>query len=137
MPSNYAAETDTQSWGICSCWENGGYRSKNGTIPTCRPIIPATEASLTTEDAICSADVLCSKDDSSEVAMCQQPRSTNSTYWCQQSIVSSDGKICPTMNLIRQEDDSYVCADRDDNPVKAVIDSVPTHNYREQNKEQE
>ena len=103
-PSNYAAETDTQSWGICSCWENGGYRSKNGTIPTCRPIIPATEASLTTEDSICSAEVLCPADDtSSQSAICKQPRSSNSTYWCQQSVVSSDGKLCPTTDLIEEQ----------------------------------
>lgn len=135
-PSNYDAETDTQSWGICSCWENGGYRSKNGTIPTCRPIIPATVPSNTTEDSLCSIDILCPTDttDADLPAMCRQPHSNDTQYWCQQSVVSSDGKVCPTMNLAEQNG-SYYCASLDDKGAPSKIDvvneSVPTHNYKE------
>ena len=134
-PSNYDAETDTQSWGICSCWENGGYRSKNGTVPTCRPIIPATRPSNTTEDEICSKDILCKEtDETNESAsyICKQPHTNNAQYWCQQSIVSSDGKICPTMNLQQDQQSAekpYLCADSEDKPIKPVIDYVPAHNH--------
>ncbi len=38
-PKDYALHTDTSAWGICSCWENGGRRSKNGLISKCMPVI--------------------------------------------------------------------------------------------------
>ena len=125
-PLNYDAETDTQSWGICSCWENGGYRSKNGTIPTCRPILPATKSSHTTEDSICSSDMLCSEDGPSNETMCKQPYSNNSssTYWCQQSVVSSDGKLCPTISL---SDTEHFCTDKRGRNIKVVDEKVPMH----------
>ena len=127
-PANYDAEMDTQSWGICSCWENGGYRSKNGTIPTCRPIIPATKASLTTEDAMCSIDVLCPETTYSNEylpAMCKQPYSNDSKNWCQQSVVASDGKLCPTMNL-KEENGKHFCASGGQK-IKVVDERVPVH----------
>ena len=40
-PRDYELNVDTQSWGACICWENGGRRSKNGTSPKCMNIIPA------------------------------------------------------------------------------------------------
>jgi len=40
-PRDYELNVDTQSWGACICWENGGRRSKNGTTPKCMNIIPA------------------------------------------------------------------------------------------------
>jgi hypothetical protein len=38
-PREYTQNTDTSAWGICSCWENGGRRSKNGLISKCMPLI--------------------------------------------------------------------------------------------------
>ena len=40
-PRDYELNVDTQSWGACICWENGGRRSKNGTSSKCMNIIPA------------------------------------------------------------------------------------------------
>ena len=40
-PRDYELNVDTQSWGACICWENGGRRSKNGTAPKCMNIMPA------------------------------------------------------------------------------------------------
>lgn len=40
-PRDYELNVDTQSWGACICWENGGRRSKNGTTPKCMNIMPA------------------------------------------------------------------------------------------------
>lgn len=34
-PRNYDTSVDTQSWGICSCWENGGRRSQNNYTTKC------------------------------------------------------------------------------------------------------
>ena len=42
-PRDYLLSVDTKSWGICSCWENGGRRSKNGRSATCVPVVPAIQ----------------------------------------------------------------------------------------------
>ena len=123
-PSGYDTEVDTQSWGLCSCWENGGYRSKNGTLSTCRPIIPATTGSSTTEDDICSAETLCKEnytENETVPDICTQPRSNTSQYWCQQSIVSSQGQLCPTAYL----DDNSQCVTKTGEIIDAVNEKVP------------
>jgi len=38
-PKDYALNLDINAWGICSCWENGGRRSKNGLISKCSAVI--------------------------------------------------------------------------------------------------
>ncbi len=38
-PKDYALGVDTKSWGICSCWENGARRSKNGTSAKCEEVL--------------------------------------------------------------------------------------------------
>ncbi len=138
-PANYGTEVDTQSWGMCSCWENGGYRSKNGTASTCRPIIPATTGTDSDEDDLCTEKILC-KDSYTEGEtipyICQQPRSNKSKYWCQQTVASSAGQICPTMNLIAKDtdgdgtEDTFFCADDNNNPIKVVNDNVPAYNQQ-------
>lgn len=39
-PAKYQETVDTASWGMCSCWHNGGRRSRWGTTETCLPILP-------------------------------------------------------------------------------------------------
>ncbi len=39
-PAKYQEMVDTASWGMCSCWHNGGRRSRNGITETCLPILP-------------------------------------------------------------------------------------------------
>lgn len=39
-PRDYNTNVDIQSWGICSCWENGGRRSINGNSAKCVAQIP-------------------------------------------------------------------------------------------------
>jgi hypothetical protein len=36
-PMGYWSKVDTLSWGVCSCWENGGRRSNNGLSLRCVP----------------------------------------------------------------------------------------------------
>ena len=62
--------------------------------------------------------------------MCQQPYSNGSAYWCQQSIKSYDGKLCPTMNIVIPDEDNpgeFYCGDSQDTPeiINVVKDSVP------------
>ncbi len=117
-PSNYGIEVDTQSWGMCSCWEHGGYRSKNGTIPTCRPLLPAQSG---TNDPLCSNDILLCPDNSTD-DLCLKSRSPNSvSYWCQQSVMSASGQLCPTTNITPD----VLCADSDLNEIDTVTQNVP------------
>jgi len=117
-PLNYDVDVDTQSWGICSCWENGGYRSKNGMLPTCRPLLPALSGE---NDPICSADVLCGTDSNSD--LCKQPRYLNHIqYWCQQSVMSSRGQICPTTNVVADQNNNIICTDDSQQEIKAAQD---------------
>ena len=39
-PRNYGYNTDANAWGICSCWENGGRRSRDSESEKCMAIIP-------------------------------------------------------------------------------------------------
>ena len=120
-PLNYGVDVDTQSWGVCSCWENGGYRSKNGTLSTCRPLLPALSGD---NDPICSADILCDTNSTDE--MCIQPYSSSYVqYWCQQSVMSSLGQICPTTNVI-SNGDKILCAE-DSTEIQTVTADVPKH----------
>ena len=127
-PLNYGVTVDTQSWGMCSCWENGGYRSKNGTIATCMPLLPALSGD---NDPLCSAEILCPDDNQSTYEMCQQQRFINSIqHWCQQSIKSSLGQICPTMNIMHDGNDSEnpaKCANDNQTEIEAVTYGVPRH----------
>lgn len=126
-PLNYSNDVDTQSWGMCSCWENGGYRSKNGTLPTCRPLLPALSGE---NDPICSADILCDNTNGGTEALCTQPRYTESVqYWCQQSIFSTKGQVCPTTNITTDENDASIikCADDNGDAIDVVGYGVPQH----------
>ena len=129
-PLNYGISVDTQSWGVCSCWENGGYRSKNGTLATCQPLLPALSGN---DDPLCSPDILCSNNNSDTDEMCQQPRfSTSVSHWCQQSIISNLGQVCPTMNIVHNNtpnNTSIICADNSSSvsEIEVVSYNVPQH----------
>ncbi len=52
-PRDYEVSVDTQSWGACLCWENGGRRSKWGQSAKCVAAFPVKEAA---NDALCFSD---------------------------------------------------------------------------------
>jgi len=139
-PSQYEINIDTQSWGICSCWENGGRRSKNGEIATCRPLLPTTLTTYSDNDVVCSADVLCKTTYSGTETIpdiCSGSRSPNNVYaWCQQTQASYLGQICPMMNVVSESGNTnLVCADDKDSPEKidTVFEKVPHPNSTQQN----
>ena len=79
-PRQYNLDVDTQSWGACLCWENGGRRSKWGKSPKCIAGVPTSTAM---NDAKCT---------SSNV-----PTSTSATApenWCTLDLNSSR-QVCP------------------------------------------
>lgn len=99
-PQGYANKVDVQSWGMCSCWENGNYRSKNGTAATCLPVLPIKDSSEAADGSICSDSMLPKKG----TGIDQENSGTLSKYttnrWCQQYVLSERGQLCPTLNTV-------------------------------------
>ena len=79
-PRRYNLDVDTQSWGACLCWENGGRRSKWGKSPKCIAGVPTSTAM---NDAKCTSSTV--------------PTSTSATApenWCTLDLNSSR-QVCP------------------------------------------
>ena len=79
-PRQYNLDVDTQSWGACLCWENGGRRSKWGKSPKCIAGVPTSTAM---NDAKCTSSTV--------------PTSTSATApenWCTLDLNSSR-QVCP------------------------------------------
>ena len=70
-PYNYWFAVDTESWGVCSCWDNGGRRSDNGTMAKCGPGMYDMSYGLAGNDNctdnMCERSVLDSGDDAGKV----------------------------------------------------------------------
>lgn len=127
-PANYSSDVDTQSWGMCSCWENGGQRSKNGTATTCRPLLPSLSDQI---DPICSEDILCSAN-TTDSDLCDQPRSPDTiSRWCQQTVFSNKEQVCPTTRTTVVGGKIF-CADENNNIIDTVKYNVPKRISSEQ-----
>lgn len=89
-PRDYDLNVDTQSWGACLCWENGGRRSKWGKSPKCISGVPVTVTNAATtqesNDEICDPQKHTLFDVTSSV-----PTIAN---WCTIS-PSSTNQVCP------------------------------------------
>lgn len=83
-PRDYGLSVDIKSWGMCSCWENGARRSKNGTSANCVAVLPTYAG---TNDAQCPAN-----------GTIITGNITNTTAWCTQNIMSSNNQVCPFKN---------------------------------------
>lgn len=121
-PLNYAAKIDVQSWGACSCWENGGYRSKNGTSEICRPLLPIPNTGNTSiEDPTCTDELLPAESN-------PLSSNTNENQWCQQPIMSSLGQVCPKTH-IRNVQSNVLCAANENQKsiIEVVLNLVPQH----------
>ena len=122
-PANYATKVDIQSWGACSCWENGGYRSANGTTEVCRPILPIANASTDNSSMpVCNANMLNEEFSSNP----------DESHWCQQPIMSKISQVCPRMELTRV---TLLCAYQAEDgsiaPINTVLENVRQHKITE------
>ena len=106
-PRDYSLSVDTQSWGACLCWENGGRRSKNGLSPKCVAVLPVTE---TANDNACSDNTLWT---GTEV-----PTINN---WCTKGTTYKN-QVCPLNADASTEEESkgYCKTDTD-----IVLDNLP------------
>ncbi len=106
-PREYALNVDTQSWGACLCWENGGRRSKWGKSPKCIAGFPVSVADgdKAPNDAVCAEDVtLMPIDDTFD-------KQFDAEHWCTipAKLLSSDNLVCPIDGAIT---DPYVTDDQ-------------------------
>lgn len=104
-PRGYTQSVDTQSWGACLCWENGGRRSKWGASTKCEAAIPLQ--STTAKDGVnCSADhtttaqitkevKITDTDNDSTITYPADKTKTDVTAWCTQLVLSSGNQVCP------------------------------------------
>ena len=100
-PRDYALSVDTQSWGACSCWDNGGRRSRNGRTATCVAELPT--GTLTPEQgAVCSIEL------DFNVGV---PETVNN--WCTQKAIDYKNRVCPAgfYALDPQSEDQLKCID--------------------------
>ena len=97
-PRDYDLNVDTQSWGACLCWENGGRRSKWGKSPKCIAGVPVAGAN----DAKC--------DPAKHTELFPVPKTEADTNipgltdWCTLP-ASTSNQICP----IGSTEESGVC----------------------------
>ena len=122
-PRDYGLSVDVQSWGSCSCWGNGGRRSKNGRAATCVTVLPTTE---TTDDSSCNTSTM-SIEGSHNTAQLSVDK------WCTQKAVDSHGRVCPygyfKVYLLNGNDySSYSCStyeNENNAPASYFEDLVP------------
>ena len=104
-PKNYLQDVDTDAWGVCSCWENGGRRSKGGLISKCMPIIPVWSTNDTQTNAPNDRD--CNDDDDDDNAVIQpiipEGNNTNAvgmTGWCLSKVDTATDRVKPISGSI-------------------------------------
>jgi hypothetical protein len=81
-PRDYRLDVDTNSWGACICWENGGRRSKWGKSTKCTPSF------ATNYDD--KKDKQCDNDDA-----IKPTTETTIDQWCTQNTNTDNQVLCP------------------------------------------
>ena len=113
-PSGYGASVDTQSWGACLCWENGGRRSKNGTEKYCVPALPAVRG---TNDGQCTngnrTSIMDRTTSITEYDWCIAKVGTNETGKPKDNFIGSNNKVC-----YKAEEIGGYCTDDLDGKIK-------------------
>ena len=92
-PKDYTLNVDTDAWGICSCWENGGRRSKKGMFSRCVAEIPANYMGSWGHPHIAN-DESCSPGDNGYY----MPWIGENPYidrWCTSELKSATNQVCP------------------------------------------
>lgn len=79
-PHDYELSVDIESWGICSCWENGARRSKDGASNKCMATLPV--------DAPDASDKVCNNYTGAAAT-------NNINKYCTQTTITLQNQICP------------------------------------------
>lgn len=103
-PKDYTAQIDTNAWGICSCWENGGRRSKKGAINKCAAILPVQ--SITDQDENCTN----ANDSIRPYFNITEQTSVLLTNWCTSNVNPATNQVCPFgYQNVENPDDTDSC----------------------------
>ena len=114
-PREYNLDVDTQSWGACLCWENGGRRSKHGQSPKCIAGFPVkTEAN----DAACDPETYATDQ---VLYLWQNSAAPGDTNWCTVT-PSSLNQVCPVGST---ENDNGICVGGGDMAEELELINLP------------
>lgn len=91
-PRDYGLAVDTKSWGICSCWENGARRSKNGMSAKCVAVLPTD---ISANDTVCGN------------GMNVLTAGTDDTKWCTRNVLSTNNQVCP-ISIAQEACDTFM-----------------------------
>jgi hypothetical protein len=98
-PRDYNINVNTDFWGACLCWENGGRRSKNGKNATCVAELPVQSAtSEDTGETTHAMDKMCYSVNEAQEGKYDYAQSDGQSAkyndWCTQ-YTNSNGQVCP------------------------------------------
>ncbi len=105
-PRDYDLGVDTQSWGMCSCWENGGRRSKWGRAANCVAAMPWHGR----------ADKTCMEYGSTGTSIWPGDKPSEeytADDWCLMpaSMVASNNQVCPVAGQVHKSETSGTTSD--------------------------
>ncbi|MBO7066147.1 MAG: hypothetical protein J6W40_00815 [Alphaproteobacteria bacterium] len=126
-PRDYGLSVDTEFWGACLCWENGGRRSKNGKNATCIPELPV-QSTGTGEEAIDNPCYYYVEGNNEQTIIWPYSISTGTSAsynnWCMQ-YTNAAGQVCPynSTQFDRKIQDS---AESDDSSGSSTTEEAET-----------
>ena len=88
-PKDYTLNIDTNAWGTCLCWENGGRRSKNGKFGKCVNAIPLTTPQGSSDDL--PNDGACDEYEDYSTGN----NDPDIKDWCTSTINKNTNQVCP------------------------------------------
>ena len=107
-PRDYDINVDTQSWGACLCWENGGRRSKWGKSPKCIAGFPVTSTIGVVIGGSGVNDAKCNPLIHKLFSNISADNIPSTTDWCI-ATPNSNNQVCP----IDGSDQNGVCVTND------------------------
>ena len=115
-PRDYNLGVDTQSWGACLCWENGGRRSKWGNSAKCVAALPVNETGA--NEQACNAT-----NDTGDGAKFTTGTASkdDQTKWCTQTVLSSSKQVCPFKGKV---DNNGNCLNSDGNQLINLPEAI-------------
>lgn len=125
-PRGYTQSVDTQSWGACLCWENGGRRSKWGASTKCEAVLPVklskndgTQCNSTYE----IASTKTSTTDEDPGTTIEYDLGKNDVQgWCTQKTLSSGNQVCPIAGTVTSQDTT--CHDSKGNELTSLPEGM-------------
>lgn len=124
-PRGYTQSVDTQSWGACLCWENGGRRSKWGTSTKCEAILPIDPTENKDGVACTNQKIMSRTKDTTNDDGTPSSRPTAKeevVAWCTQATLSLLNQVCPIG--AKNKTDVQYCIDQKNNNIKSLPEGM-------------